>query len=366
MSRKRILQVVHSLPFAGTEMLVTQISLALKKKFDFGVCCLDQKGPLAKKLEGGGIPVFELNRKPGRDWKAAKRFKNLIQTFTPDIIHAHQYSPFFYSVLAKTRNQKLIFTEHGRHFPDRVGLLRKVFNLWAQFKANQVTAVCDFSRKRLIHKELIWFRKIILIPNGVKVRNLDSVNVNRIKKELGMNSTGLVIGFVGRLHRVKNPLLLLQTFFSLAEQYPESHLLFIGSGELESALRKKVVQKKMHKRVTFAGSKYPVYSFYKAMDLLVLPSVSEGASVTLLEAMAAKVPVVASDVGGNLELIDDGIDGRIFESGNRNSLRKVLKDFLVNPQIFQEYAKKAHRKIIHKYQQTQMIDSYKRLYERLL
>lgn len=365
-SKKRILQVVHSLPVAGTEALVVQIVKALHPDFELGVCCLDSKGVLARELEARHIPVFELRRQPGRDWGAVKRLGQLFESFAPDIVHAHQYTPFFYSALAKTKKTKLVFTEHGRHYPDKVALKRKLFNQWAQFRADKINAVCQFSRKRLLTKEALWAREIGVIYNGVPLKNSINHQSLNLKNDLKIPKKSKVIAFVGRLHSIKNPELLLKAFSTAVKKYPKAHLLFIGEGELRSQLEKIVTKKKITKKVSFIGAKYPVYPFYKLIDLLVLPSLSEGASVTLLEAMAAKVPVIASEVGGNSEFVIDKETGRLFQSENKKELTKLISKFLNKPDKFQEYTKKAFKNVKEQYSQEMMFEEYRQLYENLI
>ncbi len=364
--KPRILYVVHSLPIAGTELLVYQLALANKKKYEVAICCLDGKGPLAKYLEAEKIPVFEMLRQPGRDWGIVKRMSHLIDTFSPDIIHAHQYTPFFYSALAKSRRAKLVFTEHGRHYPDVVGIKRKIFNQWAQFRAHSITAVCEFSKQRIHTKEWIWARKTDVIYNGVSVKPVQTLQSEKLRKELNISKKSTVIGFVGRLHSIKNPELLFNAFSTLVSKFPKLHLLYIGDGELREKLEKQVKKKKLNKKVTFVGSKYPVDPYYVTMDLLVLPSESEGASVTLLEAMAAKVPVIASNVGGNAEFVENKVTGRIFRSTDKKHLIRLISKFLNKPEKYNQYAINAYKDVKEKYNQDKMFKEYRELYEELV
>jgi glycosyltransferase involved in cell wall biosynthesis len=363
---KKILHVVHSLPVAGTELLVIKLIESMKSFFDFGVCCLDEKGKMGSYLETQNIPVFVVGRQPGKDWRAALKLWRLFQNFSPDIVHAHQYTPFFYSALAKTKKSKLIFTEHGRHYPDRVSFKRKLFNQWAQFRADHINAVCEFSKQRLISKEGIYFKKIHVLPNGVATENVDYGNPAQLKKELGIPSSAKVIGFVGRLQRVKNPLLLLEAFASLAAKYPQLYLLYLGEGDLRETVQSRIDQLQLTQRVRLLGSCFPVHPYLKVMDLFVLPSLSEGASVTLLEAMAAKVPVVVSAVGGNLEFVQDPLTGRAFSSENKEALAKILNDFVEKPETFLKSAQNAFGRVQTEWNEKKMLQEYKKLYETVI
>ncbi len=363
---KKILQVVHSLPIAGTELLVVKLIESMKSSFEMGVCCLDEKGKMAQALESQNIPVFVLGRQPGKDWRAALKLRRLFQSFAPDLVHAHQYTPFFYSALAKTRHNKLLFTEHGRHYPDVVSLKRKLFNQWAQFRADYIGAVCQFSKQRLISKEGIYLKKIDVLYNGVPFENVDYGDPVQLRKELGISSSAKVIGFVGRLHRVKNPTLLLEVFAALAAKYRELHLLYVGEGDLRETLQQQIAQHQLTQRVTLVGARFPVHPYLKVMDLFVLPSLSEGASVTLLEAMAAKIPVMVSAVGGNVEFVQDHQTGRVFQSENKEALLKQITDFVEKPELFAQYAEKAFELVQTQWNEKKMLGEYQKLYETLI
>ena len=118
-----LLFVIHSLVVGGTENLVFQIAKQLRDEYRIGICCLDKKGTIWDLAEQEGFDLFLLNRQPGFSFSCLTGLRTVYKNFNPDIVHAHQYSPFFYSSLAKMsslRKPRLIFTEHGRHFPDLV------------------------------------------------------------------------------------------------------------------------------------------------------------------------------------------------------------------------------------------------------
>ena len=149
--------VMHKMQVAGAEVLVTQIIEQLGERIEPVVLCLDAIGELGYRLIDKGVPVISLDRKPGMDWAVAKRLAHEIKTRRIEVIHAHQYTPFFYTALARMRHgarAKVIFTEHGRHYPDIVSWKRRWANrLVLQRYADITTACCDFSTEALKNLE---------------------------------------------------------------------------------------------------------------------------------------------------------------------------------------------------------------------
>lgn len=360
----KVLQVVHSLPVAGTEVLVAKLAEHLRPEFETAVCCLDSKGELADILKEKDIPVFNLERKPGIDLGAVHRFRQVLKAYPVNIIHAHQYTPFFYSALAKKRGVKLLFTEHGRHYPDIVSLKRRLFNQILKWRADWVGAVCEFSRKKLIELEGFTNKKIEIVYNGVPSVEADYSDPVKTREELGIPTNKKLIGCIGRLHPIKNPNLLLAAFKRAIQKNDCIHLAFVGAGELRFELEKNVEESHLEKHVTFCGEKFPVHPYLKMFDLFVLPSLSEGLSVTLLEAMAAKVPVLVTDVGGNRECVEDGVSGLIVKSNDQEVMTNEILKVWKEPQKLQEMAEKAYERVQNEFLEEKMIEKYREIYRR--
>ena len=130
-SKKRLLFVLHSLTVGGTERLVLQMARCLKEQYDIAICCLDTRGEMWEECSLEGYRTYFIGRKPGWHLSTFHSVFSCFRDFKPDIIHAHQYTPFFYSALGKlfcARKARLVFTEHGRHYPDLVSSKRKMVN----------------------------------------------------------------------------------------------------------------------------------------------------------------------------------------------------------------------------------------------
>ena len=145
--------VLHVMQVAGAEVLTREIVRRLGSRIVPTIFCLDAVGRIGEEMQREGIDLECFNRKPGRDWGVSRRMATAIRERNLDIVHAHQYSPFFYAALAKVLclgKPKLILTEHGRHYPDKVSPVRRAINrLVLDQLADAVTACCHFSAEGL-------------------------------------------------------------------------------------------------------------------------------------------------------------------------------------------------------------------------
>ena len=169
----RVAFVLHVMQVAGAEMLVAETIRQLAGQIEPVILCLDAIGPLGEVLRAEGTPVVCLNRKPGRDWGLAWRMATELRQRRIDVIHAHQYTPFFYAALGRGlrgMRPRLIFTEHGRHFPDVVSPTRRRLNrlVFRRF-ASAVNACCEFSAKAVAEVEGFAPTPVSVIENGIAV-----------------------------------------------------------------------------------------------------------------------------------------------------------------------------------------------------
>lgn len=358
--------MIHSLNIGGTERMVFHMSRALKNDFEIGLICLDKKGLMWEQCEKEGFYLGFVSRSGGLSLRNIFRFFKVVRDFAPDIIHAHQYTPFVYSVIYKILLEQkinLIFTEHGRHYPDVVSSKRYFINkLFFKF-VNYVTGVSKFTNKSLKEKEG-YTQDISLIYNGIYLDEIREVKFKSIREELCITSDLKLIACVGTLRQVKNPFFLLDAFDGYFKTNPQSVLVFIGDGPLRGELEQRVRQKRLEKSVFIAGERNPATAYYKDIDLFVLPSFSEAASLAILEAMYFEVPVIVSDRGGNPELITDNKTGLVVECGNVNALSDAIEKILADEAFTSKLTTCAKKEVEEKFMFDEMLNSYKEIYEK--
>jgi sugar transferase (PEP-CTERM/EpsH1 system associated) len=367
----RIGFVLHVMQVAGAEMLVTEIVRRTKSTLEPTIFCLDGIGPLGEQLRDEGVEVLDLQRRPGRDYRAAWRMSRLIRQREIELVHAHQYGPFFYAALAKLflgGAFRLILTEHGRHYPDWVPTRRRLTNRWLLgHLTDAFTGVCQFSVDGLAQQEGFSRRKMTIIENGITLeRYAPATDRGPIRARLQLDPDRRYIGNVARFHPVKDQAMLLHAFAGVAAARADVDLLLVGDGPLRGTLTELVRSLGLESRVQFLGVRSDVPDILRALDVFALTSLTEAASLTLLEAMASGVPVVVTEVGGNPELVRHGIDGLHVPRGDAGATARALLRILDDPVAASVLGSSARQRVVEHYQLDATVKAYLELYQKLI
>jgi glycosyltransferase involved in cell wall biosynthesis len=325
----RVAFVLHVMQVAGAEVLVRELIRRLGPGIVPHVYCLDAVGPIGEALIAGGVPVVAFGRHPGLDWGLVGRMAARMRDDGIDVVHAHQYTPFFYASLAARRSRRrprVIFTEHGRHYPDVVGWKRRLMNrLVFDRLADDVTAVCAFSADALAAKDGFSRARIAIVPNGIDAAGYEPpASRDALRDRLGLDRARLYVVIVARFHPVKDHATLIRAFRRVADARDDVDLLLVGDGPLRPDLERQIAALGLDRRVVMTGVRSDVPDWLKAADVFVLCSVSEAASITLLEAMACGLPSAVTAVGGNPELVRADVDGLHVPRGDDAALAVAL------------------------------------------
>lgn len=366
----RIAFVLHVMQVAGAEVLVAETVRRLANRIDPVVLCLDAVGPLGERLQAEGVPVVSLNRRPGRDWALPRRMAQELAARRIEVVHAHQYTPFFYSALAVPLcgfRPRLILTEHGRHFPDVVSRLRWVANRTVlRHLASAVTACCHFSARALAEVDGFSIRRIEVIENGIEIgRYGGAADRADARAALGLDPARRHVTCVARFHPVKDHATLLRGFAHLAHAHPDVDLLLAGDGPLRADLEHLAADLGVAGRVRFLGVRSDVPALLRATDVFALTSLSEAASLTVLEAMASSLPVVVTAVGGNPEMVRNEVEGLLVPRGDHSALAAALLRLLDDPGFASSLGSAGRLRVEQQYLLEQTVERYWRLYQRL-
>lgn len=362
--------VLHVMQVAGAEVLVKEIIQRLGRHIVPTVYCLDAVGPLGEHLRDEGVDVVCLNRRAGRDWGVARRLARDLRQRRIEVLHAHQYTPFFYAALAAPLSgcrPRLMLTEHGRHYPDVVSPLRRAVNrLVLDRQADAVNAVCGFSARSLCQVDGFAGRRIEVIENGIVVeRYAPAADRAALRQRLGLARDRRYIACVGRLHPVKDQPTLLRGFAPVAAAHADVDLLLVGDGPERPKLVELASRLGIRERVHFLGVRSDVPELLQAVDLFALTSVSEAASLTLLEAMASALPVVVTAVGGNPEMVRHGQEGLLVPRGDATATAAALEQFLSDPARAAAMGAAGRARVWERYRLDYTVSRYARLYARL-
>jgi L-malate glycosyltransferase len=362
--------VVHVMQVAGAEVLVAEAVRRLAGRIEPVVFCLDAVGALGDQLLAQGVPVVCLGRRPGRDWRVGWRLAGELRARRVEVVHAHQYSPFFYAALARAvmaRPPRLILTEHGRHYPDVVSPLRRAANrLVLDRLADAVNACCRFSGRALARVDGFAGERIEVIANGIEVERYGTAaDRTALRRSLGLDPARRYVICVARFHPIKDHAMLLRAFAPVAAARADVDLLLAGDGPLRGDRERQARALGLEGRVRFLGVRADVPALLEAADVFALTSISEAASLTILEAMASRLPVVVTAVGGNPEIVRQGVDGLLVPRGDDGAASAALARLLDDPVSAKAMGAAGRARVEERYRLGDTIENYARLYERL-
>lgn len=325
--KKRVVHVTYDMHIGGAEKVIANlVKYTDNELYDVSVYCLEKSvGLFGLTLIQDGFEVTSSGRRSGLDIQLISKLRHYIKAKKIDIVHAHQYTPFVYSVFASVGcKTKVIFTEHGRFFPDKKRLKRFLLNPFLNILTHSVTAISSATKDALVKYENFPPKAIKVIYNGIEDPQLMIPDGKVSRDDFDISADAIVLGAVSRLDVIKNHELMLAAISKSRAFFGNIILLIVGDGPERKKLEKLTVDLDLTDIVIFTGFREDAASLYRIMDIFLLPSFSEGTAMTLLEAMAARVPSVVSDVGGNPEIIIDGKSGLIFPSNDLVSFCQKL------------------------------------------
>jgi len=356
-----ILHLVNSLDCGGLENFTIELSKELKRTGDVPfICCLDKLGNLASNATDFGIPVINLNIKPGIDLKCLWNLRKFIVQNKIDVVHTHNKKPLIYgSIAAQLASvNHIIHTRHGQA-PDVVPL----FIWWLNSK---IITISEDAKNCLIKSNKLADSKVKVIENGIPLDKFDSICTSvsiKLKQEIGLTEQNKVIGIVARLAIEKDHETLLLAFAEIIKQNNKASLVVVGDGPLYDKLKKLAHELSIEKKVYFLGFRKDIAELISMFDVFVLSSISEGMSLTLLEAMAAKKSIVATNVGGNPEVVQNNVTGFIVPPQQPQEMAKAINKLLIDSTLSKEFGLNGYQRIKSKYSLVSMTEKYKELYK---
>ena len=369
--RPAICHVIHALGIGGAEVLVNQMMRRLSHEFRCVVAVLDEVGEIGERLKQDGFTVAHLHRQPGIDRGCAKRLREFADREDAKILHAHQYTPFFQSMLSRGLfgRRPVVFTEHGRHFPDLPSSRRSVVNRLMLRSCDRLIGCGNAVRQALIDHEGLPESRVEVIYNGVDLRTLGKPSAGareRIRAELGYTATDFVAVLVARLHELKDHQTALRAVDAARKQIPGLRLLLAGDGDQRAAIEQTIRDRGLAQTVTLAGTRKDVADLLAASDVFLMSSISEGIPLTVIEAMAARRPVVSTAVGGLPELVQHGVTGFLAASGDHAALAASLIELYRHPELRERMADVAAQRASENFSLDGMLHAYRDVYHDVL
>jgi len=371
-----IAHVLFRLSTGGLENgLVNLINTLPDDKYRHAVICMTDYTDFRNRINNDAVQVYCLNKKPGQDLAVYVRLWRLLRHIKPDVLHTRNLSALEAQLPGLLAGVKCrIHGEHGRDIDDvdgtnwRYVMLRRLFRPLVQRYMPMSKDLEDW----LIKQIKVPITKISQVYNGVDINRFnenDAKPLSLLPIEF-RDPKLLLIGTVGRLDPVKDQLTLVQSFIHLVKTQPElSHkvrLVIVGSGVLMSSLQILTQDADIEHLVWFAGERHDVADIMQTLDLFVLPSINEGISNTILEAMASALPVIATKVGGNPELVVDGQTGYLVLKQDPIAMAAAFKRYLLQPELLKLHGQAGRSRVISIFSLNRMMADYMAIYDKLL
>ncbi len=368
-----IVHVIFRLAIGGLENgLVNLINAMPVSRFRHAVVCIERYTEFRKRIRRDDVQVIEIGKRPGRDLPALWRLFKTLRQLEPDIVHTRNLAALdalLPAVLAGCRHR--IHGEHGWNVDDLQGSSRK--SLWLRRLhsplVSHYVAVSRDLRDYLVDRVGVAADRVSLIQNGVDTdrfapRTDDRPRHADLEAALGRGSC--IIGTVGRMDPVKDHVNLAAAFIRLVRDDPScghARLAIVGGGELEAKVTGMLRDAGLESRAWLPGPRDDIVEIMASLDVFVQPSLAEGISNTVLEAMASGMPVIATEVGGNPELVEDGRTGVLIPPADTDALTAAMRDYVLNDDLRRRHAAAGRQRAVEALSFGHMLESYIDLYD---
>lgn len=362
MKRKiSIMQVIYSLEIGGSEKLALTILSNLNRDiFQPSVCAMDLGGELIEDFQRNNIASHILCRK-GFETGLFHRIYKLLKKNRIDIVHTHHFAQIFYTIFpAKLAGVKIVHTEH-EYFTYLDDQLRRVLIKPLSMLCEKFTVVGPEVADYFIQEIGVPKNRVFTIPNGIDIQKFD-IKSNSVCQELGLHEDEIVFGIVARLEKEKDHQTLINAFKLAENQVPQIRLLVVGDGSLRKELEDYAKHMKISDKVLFLGTRKDIPEILSAIDVFVLSSIKEGLPISLIEAMAARKPIIATDVGSIKHLIRHEINGLLIPSQNEAAMEKAMIRLIGDPEFRKEMGERGHKIALESFGLSHMIQQYEDIY----
>ncbi len=366
----KIVHVLHSFEVGGLENGVVNLINHLDwDVYSHTVCCITRSGALVGRLRREDVSIIELEKAAGNDWWLPIRLARVLRALNPDIVHTRNWGTVDGILAGRLAGVPVVIHgEHGHTVLEVDGRNRKRRlgrRALSPFVDRFVT-VSDSLRDWLHHAVGIAREKLTTIYNGVDLARFDRVDSpEAVRSKHGFTREDLLVGTVGRLDPIKDQESLIRAVGRLLGDHPHLKLVVIGDGPCYSTLQALIHQLDAADRVFLLGEREDVPEVLQALDVYVLPSISEGMSNTILEAMAVGLPVIATRVGGNPELVLDGSTGFLVPRQTPEALADALQTYMATPALRRQHGAAGRQRVQQAFSLQTMVRAYDATYTSL-
>jgi len=366
--RIAIAHLFLSLKIGGMEKISIDLIKHLdNNKYIHYIICLDELGEFGKKLTEEGYSIKTYNKGEGFSFRLFCRLIYFFKKNNIKIVHTNNPSPHFWGGIAgwlagvKVR----IHTKHGRNFID---IKRRVLlNRALAFFSTKVVSVSEDLALLMNKVEGVPKNKIMTIYNGI---NPDYFKKQSVKEslyhELNISKDNILVGSVARFNPDKDQKTLIEAFSQVVGENKNLLLLLVGDGITRPAMEKLSIDLGISENVIFCGYRTDVHDLLNLFDIYVLSTHTEGISISILEAMAVEKAVIATDVGGNSEIIEHNVNGLLVNENDVNGLAEAINILITKPTFKEQLSKEARKTVLEKFDIEKTAKEYHNLYMKYL
>lgn len=377
-TKPRIVHVMDRLSVGGMETVAVNLIEHSRDRYDHSVICLRgwSDGRLLARLSVLNVAIQSLDKRPGKDLLAYVRLCRMLRALHADIVHTYNIGAIDAAVCARVAGvPRVVHAEHGRDARDPNG--RNAKYRWLRRALSPlISAFVPVSEdlSRWLAKDIgVSNKKIRLIYNGIDVDRYGQRGDGRSVLPAGFAPSGsMIVGTVGRLDPVKAYDVLLTAFAQLVNSrrergdVPDPRLIIVGDGPEHAALQRRIQELEIASFVWLAGERDDVPRLLQAMDVYVCSSIAEGMALTILEAMGSGLPVIATRVGGNPELVLADETGTLVPASDPDALAQELRTALAQPEMLREQGVAGRKRAQAVFSVDAMVAGYCALYDQLV
>lgn len=369
MRKMKVCHVLYGLGIGGIETLAVKLFNRMDRdRFEHVVISLIPAQDLVSEIEKGAAKLYFLDKGPGQDPRIYQTITRIMREEKPDVVHTRNWS-----TLAEGVIPSLIARVPGRVHSfdglnaDNLGE-EPAARIWAQRvlirAVERKVARSEAMRAAMCGQLKLKPSEVQLIADGIDLARYDlPVSRAAVRKRCGLHPDDEVVGIVARLDPVKDHRTLFRAAGRLIETHPRLKLLVVGGGPLQAELQAEVAGSPLASHVVFTGPQLDVPSLYHCMDVYAQPSLYEGVSGSILEAMSTRLPVVSTAVGGTVDIVKEGETGYLVPAGDDQGLAAQLHVLLTDRAKARAQGEAGRKLVEAHYSLARVLELYAQVYE---
>lgn len=362
--KKKILHLITGLEVGGAENMLLKILPNTKSDFDHHVCSIIGVGPIGDKLESAGIPVHYLDLSYTFDLSIIPKLRRIIFKIKPDVLITYlPHADLLGRIIGQSTHVPTIVCSirvrltKSKYLPYFIldGLTSPLVH---KYHFNSST-IADIHHRIL----KVPLKKTTIIPNAIDVSLYDmNMDINAKKKQLGLPLNKVIIGCVARLRKQKGHNYLISAFQEVNKQRPNTTLVLVGDGEEKESILREISARNLNQHVIMLGNRHDVPEILHIFDIFTITTLYEGMSNSIMEAMASKKPIVATDIPENRELLDHNQTALLIPARNVNKTSTALIKLIDYKQDRDRLANNAYNKVLSDFDTQIIVPKYQEFY----